>query len=109
MTAHGRLDHLEGGLPPKEATLAWLEEAHSHGSLVAYTAWLVDASFEDAPLHQWSSACSDGEPSDYSERPSVCMTSLVEVDSGSLILGDPACHLSRAIDSKNGIDFAGEG
>lgn len=45
-----RLDRLEGGLPPKEATLLWLEEAHRFGSLVAYCGWLVDRPLAEAPL-----------------------------------------------------------
>ncbi len=50
MTTELRLDHLEGGLPPKEATLLWLQEAHAHGSLVDYCRWLVDRPLADAPL-----------------------------------------------------------
>jgi hypothetical protein len=32
-----RLDKLEGSLPPKEAVIHWLNEAHAFGSLPAYT------------------------------------------------------------------------
>ena len=50
MTAERRLDRLEGGLPPKEGTLLWLQEAHAYGSLVGYCAWLVDRPLAEAPL-----------------------------------------------------------
>ena len=50
MTTGRRLDHLEEGLPPKEGVLLWLEEAHEHGSLPAYCAWLRDRPLAEAPL-----------------------------------------------------------
>ena len=50
MTTGRRLHHLEDGLPPKEAVLLWLTEAHAHGSSVAYAAWLVDRPFAESPL-----------------------------------------------------------
>jgi hypothetical protein len=50
MTTERRLDHLEEGLPPKEGTLLWLAEAHQHGSLLAYSGWLVDRPLTEAPL-----------------------------------------------------------
>ncbi len=52
MTAERRMDRLEGGLPPKEATLLWLEDAHAHGSLLDYCAWLVDRPLAEAPLNR---------------------------------------------------------
>ena len=50
MTTDRRLDHLEGGLPPREGTLLWLSEAQQHGSLPAYCGWLVDRPLAEAPL-----------------------------------------------------------
>jgi len=40
MTHRRRLDKLECSLTPTQAFLLWLEEAHGHGSLDAYVAWL---------------------------------------------------------------------
>ena len=37
-----RLHRLEGSLPPKQAVLHWLGEAHAAGSLPAYVASLID-------------------------------------------------------------------
>jgi hypothetical protein len=50
MTAERRVDRLESGLPPKEATLLWLQEAHQRRSLVDYCNWLVDRPLSEAPL-----------------------------------------------------------
>jgi hypothetical protein len=45
-----RLARLEGTLSPKEATLAWLADAHQFPTLVAYVGWLVDQPKEAAPF-----------------------------------------------------------
>jgi len=52
MRAKQRLDRLTAGLPPKEGTLLWLEEAHRLGSLTAYVRWLFDRPVLDAPLER---------------------------------------------------------
>lgn len=52
MTAERRMERLEGGLSPKEATLLWLEDAHAHGSLVDYCAWLLERPLAEAPLNR---------------------------------------------------------
>jgi hypothetical protein len=45
-----RLARLEGTLSPKEATLAWLAEAHQFPTLAAYVGWLVTQPPEAAPF-----------------------------------------------------------
>lgn len=50
MSAGTRLAKLEGALSPKEATLAWLAEAHQFPTLEAYVGWLVDQPTEAAPF-----------------------------------------------------------
>ncbi len=52
MTAERRMDRMEGGLPPKEATLLWLHDAHAHGSLVEYCVWLAGRPLAEAPLER---------------------------------------------------------
>ena len=50
MTTKARLAKLEAALSPKEATLAWLGEAHQFPSLAAYVGWLVTQPPEAAPF-----------------------------------------------------------
>jgi hypothetical protein len=45
-----RLAKVEGTLSPKEATLAWLTEAHQFPTLAAYVGWLVTQPPEAAPF-----------------------------------------------------------
>ncbi len=50
MSTATRLSRIEGSLGPKAAVLRWLDDAHRHGSLPAYAAWLVGQPLSKAPL-----------------------------------------------------------
>jgi hypothetical protein len=50
MSTATRLAKLEGTLSPKEATLAWLAEAHQFPTLAAHVGWLVTQPPEAAPF-----------------------------------------------------------
>ena len=45
-----RLDRIESSLSPTQAVCPWLTEAHQHGSLFAYTQWLLDQPDDSYPL-----------------------------------------------------------
>lgn len=50
MSQDRRLDKVEAALTPQQAVLHWMEEAHEHGSLLAYSLWLVDQADSAYPL-----------------------------------------------------------
>lgn len=52
MTLARRLEKLEAGLSPTQLVLRWLDEAHGHGSLVAYVNSILDDPPEDFPLNR---------------------------------------------------------
>lgn len=52
MTLVRRVTALEATLTPTQLVLRWLAEAHSHGSLTAYVAAILDDEPEDFPLNR---------------------------------------------------------
>lgn len=52
MTLARRVTALEATLSPTQLVLRWLAEAHSHGSLTAYVAAILDDEPEDFPLNR---------------------------------------------------------
>jgi hypothetical protein len=52
VTAVRRLDKVEAALTPTQRVLAWLAEAHTHGTLSAYVDSLLDKSPDDFPINR---------------------------------------------------------
>ena len=52
MTTRLRLRRLEQALPPQVAVRLWLAEAHAHGSLGAYVAWLDEQPPDQEPCQR---------------------------------------------------------
>jgi hypothetical protein len=52
VTAERRLAKVEGALTPTQRVLAWLDEAHTHGTLSAYVDSLLDKSPDDFPINR---------------------------------------------------------
>ncbi len=52
MTAERRLDKVEAALTPTQRVLAWLDEAHTYGTLSAYVDSLLDESPDDFPINR---------------------------------------------------------
>jgi hypothetical protein len=52
VTAERRLDKVEAALTPTQRVLAWLDEAHTWGTLSAYVDSLLDKSPDDFPINR---------------------------------------------------------
>jgi hypothetical protein len=52
VTAERRLDKVEAALTPTQRVLAWLDEAHTYGTLSVYVDLLLDKSPDDFPVNR---------------------------------------------------------
>jgi hypothetical protein len=52
VTAERRLDKVEAALTPTQRVLAWLDEAHTHGSLSTYIDSLLEGPPEAFPVNR---------------------------------------------------------
>lgn len=60
MTLARRLEKVEAALSPTQLVLRWLDEAHGHGSLVAYVSSTLDEDPEQFPLNRLAREATDG-------------------------------------------------